>query len=69
MVEKSQEPGQGQNSVVDPEAQVNEELAKQQEELKKLEQELEESKYNRSIWLTILNVYRQGGRRRVGRFK
>ena len=41
MVEKSQEPGQGQNSVVDPE---DEELAKQQEELKKLEQELEESK-------------------------
>ena len=35
MVEKSQ--GAGQNSVVDPEAQVNEELAKQQEELKKLE--------------------------------
>ena len=47
MVEKSQDAaaGGGQNSVVvDPEAQVNEELQKQQEELKKLEQELEESK-------------------------
>ena len=52
MVEKSQEATNalGQNSVVDPEAQVNEELAKQQEELKKLEQELEESKSNQQFF-------------------